>query len=147
MGTRDPKRHLLLITVYLVASLATQATSHFLVAAGHYATIPFLRDPQIVPLGILTMLIQGALLAVAVDRLRPARLADALAFAWWAGLFLVSYIALVEPAKYAAPSIGAWIAVEGAAGFVQFSFYGLLVWAVVRGEARTVGFAAALPPK
>ena len=59
----------------------------------------------------------------------------ALLFAWGAGVFLVSYLALVEPAKYAVPSVGAWLAVEAGAGFVQFTLFGLLL-AAIRTRVR-----------
>ncbi len=48
-------------------------------------------------------------------------------FSWLVGAFIVSYIALAEPAKYYVPSIPLWIAVEGGVGFVQFTLAGLLL--------------------
>jgi len=46
----------------------------------------------------------------------------------------VSYEALAEAAKYGVPSVASWIAVEVAAGFVQFTFYGVLLGLVHRGR-------------
>jgi len=43
------------------------------------------------------------------------------------GLFLVSYIALVAPAKYTVPSVSSWMMVEGLAGLVQFAIFGVLL--------------------
>jgi len=55
-------------------------------------------------------------------------------FAWLVGSILVSYEALAEAAKYGVPSVASWIAVEVAAGFVQFTFYGVLLGLVHRGR-------------
>jgi hypothetical protein len=44
--------------------------------------------------------------------------------AWLFGLFLVSYIALAEAAKYSVPNISEWIGVEFLVGFVQFTLAG-----------------------
>jgi hypothetical protein len=130
-------RHALTVLAYLVATFATQAVSHFGVNAGHYAEVPFLRPEPIFPLGVASMLIQGAALSVlfagrASER-RTGR--DALGFAWLAGSVLVSYIALAEAAKYGVPSAGRWISVEIAAGFAQFTVFGALLGLIHRPRA------------
>ena len=56
----------------------------------------------------------------------------AVKFAWLAGAFLVSYIALGEADKYSVPAVVPWIAVETIAGIVQFTFYGVLLGFVYR---------------
>ena len=55
-------------------------------------------------------------------------------FAWLVGSILVSYEALAEAAKYGVPSVASWIAVEVAAGFVQFTLYGVLLGWVHRAR-------------
>src|SRR5258708_9533337 len=57
------KRHVLAVLAYVVATFITQATSHFGINAGHYAAVNYMRKDTIFPLGILTMLIQGAVLS------------------------------------------------------------------------------------
>ncbi len=73
------------------------------------------------------MLIQGAVLSgVYVNSRFPERgMVGALILSWLFGAFLVSYIALAEPAKYAVPDIATWIMVEFGAGAVQYSLVGL----------------------
>jgi len=48
----------------------------------------------------------------------------------------VSYEALAEAAKYSVPSVTSWIAVEVAAGFVQFTLFGALLGWVYRARVR-----------
>ena len=43
------------------------------------------------------------------------------------GIFLGSYIVLVEPSKYMVPFIYSWIFVEGIASFIQFSLFGIVL--------------------
>ena len=119
----------LAIIIFVIASFLVQATSHFAINAAHYAAIDFMRQDPILPLGVLTMLLQGSILAYLYPLLYRGGtpVVQGLKFGLLMGLFLGSYIALAEPAKYAAPSIGNWIAVEGAASLVQFSLYGILV--------------------
>ncbi len=146
MNTQPPFRTVVLGTLaYVAASFFVQALSHFVVNTSHYAAIPFLRAEPILALGVFTMVLQGVLLSYLFPLvLRGSTIAGsksggttgntarttlraALGFAWLMGLFLGSYIALVEPSKYAAPSIASWIGVEASATLVQFTLFGLLL--------------------
>src|SRR5262245_53577582 len=123
------KKWLLPLGFYVVATFMTQAVSHFVINAEHYAAIPFLRVEPVFPLGILAMLIQGTILAHLYDRLvlPGSSRFEVLQFAWTAGAFLASYIALGEASKYQVPGVVSWIAVELGAAFVQFTIYGVLL--------------------
>ncbi len=128
----------LTVLAYVAATLVVQAVSHFAVNAEHYASVAFMRPDAIVALGLLASLVQGVVLAYLAPRIRlpgPPRV-QAMLFAWATGLILVSYLALVEPAKYAVPSIEEWLAVEAGAGFVQFSLFGLALIAIRAWERR-----------
>jgi hypothetical protein len=131
------KAHALAILAYVAATFAVQATSHFLLGAEHYASVPFMRKDPIIALGLLSMLIQGAVFSAlslrAVRRERAYR--DAMVFAWLVGAVIVSYIALGEAGKYAVPAIDRWIGQEVVAGFLQFSLYGALL-GLVHAKAR-----------
>lgn len=128
------RRYFLAVLAYIVATFATQAISHFAVNVDHYAAVAHIRDEPILPLGLLSMLVQGAVLAFLYGRMvgSAGSLRRAVGFAWLAGAFLVSYIALGEAGKYTVPGIRSWIGVEVAAGFVQFTFYGILLGLVYR---------------
>ena len=123
------KQHALTVLAFIAVTFAVQASSHFVVNTGYYATIPFMRADVVFPLGFLAMIIQGAALSYLYALLpgtgRPV--IDGLRFSLVAGSILASYIAFAEPAKYAAPSIPAWIAVEGLVSLTQFAVFGILL--------------------
>ena len=89
---------------------------------------PSVSDP-IIALGLLVMVIQGVVLSVALSAWRgaAASITDGVIVSLTFGLFLVSYIALVEPSKYTVPSVQNWLMVEGSAGLIQFGLFGLLL--------------------
>lgn len=130
------KQHILTVLGYIVATLATQATSHFVVFVQHYAAVTHIKADPIFPLGLLSMVIQGAALSFVFANSRFARgsLADAIKVAWLFGAFLISYIALAEAAKYSVPNVASWIAVEIAVGFVQFTLIGIVLWLAHRTQ-------------
>ena len=134
MRFRPPFRSVVLGTLaFVVASFLVQALSHFVVNSSHYAAIPFMRAEPILPLGVFTMILQGAVLSYLFPLLRrgdnrsTSTVGSALRFSWIMGLFLGSYIALVEPSKYVAPSVATWIGVEASATLLQFTLFGLLL--------------------
>lgn len=130
------KKHVLAVLAYVVATFATQALSHFGVNAAHYAAVTYLRAQPIFALGVLAMLIQGSIITYSYAQVPEARrsIGHAVFFAWLVGGILVSYEALAEAAKYSVPSVSSWIAVELAAGFVQFTLFGALLGWVHRAR-------------
>jgi hypothetical protein len=121
------KKHILSVLAYVVASFVVQALSHFVLFAGHYATIGFARHDPIFVLGIGSMLIQGAMISLIFARTDWAgtTLGKAVLFSLMCGAILVSYEGMAEAAKYAVPGIAAWIGVETLSGAVQFVLAGL----------------------
>ena len=133
------KRTVLTVLAFLIVSFAVQGTSHFVINVEHYQAIPFTRDAAILPMGLSVMIVQGLIVSFVMLQLWPngARYRDSLAVAGCFGLFLASYIALAEPAKYAAPSISAWVATESLASFTQFLVFGVLLAVIHRPVAAT----------
>jgi hypothetical protein len=133
----------LTVLAYVVATLVVQAISHFSVNAGHYAEVTFMRPNAIAALGILAALLQGVVLSYFAPRIRlpGTPMVQALLFAWMSGIILVSYLAFVEPAKYAVPSVQGWLIVELSAGFVQFTLFGLALAAIRQWTGRTAAEA------
>ncbi|MEW5963237.1 MAG: hypothetical protein AB1749_06695 [Pseudomonadota bacterium] len=123
------RRHILAILGYIVATFATQATSHFAVFARHYAAVPHIKPDPIFPLGLLSMIIQGAVLSAIYANLKlsDGTIWSGVRFAWAFGAFLVSYMAFAEAAHYSVPSVSAWIGVELLVGFFQFTLIGVLL--------------------
>lgn len=88
-----------------------------------------MRSDPIIPLGLLVMVIEGLILTLALAQYAPegVTIGDGVALSLAFGLFLASYIAIVEPSKYAVPSIPAWFLVEGIASLIQFTVYGFVL--------------------
>lgn len=119
---------------YIFASFLIQAISHFAVNTEHYASIPFMREEPLMYFGLLTMFIQGLMLTILY--LKWAKndfsIKQGLKFSLLIGLFFVSYLALVEPDKYNVANVAEWALVEGIAGLIQFSLFGLLLGKFVK---------------
>jgi hypothetical protein len=129
----------LTVLAFMCVTFAVQGTSHFVLNADHFASISFMRPDPILPMGFAVMIIQALIFSFAMLRLWPdgATIQQSLMVSASMGLFLASYIALAEPAKYAAPSIPAWIAVESTASFVQFAVFGVLLGLIYRKRPVT----------
>jgi hypothetical protein len=125
----DVKKTVLGTIAYVVISFIAQALNHFVANKAHYAGIPFMRKEPIMALGIFTMLLQGVILSHVFLTLHRtgATKAQGLKYGLLMGLFLGSYIALVEPSKYTAPSVLSWIAVEGITSLLQFGVFGVVL--------------------
>jgi hypothetical protein len=123
------KKHLLAVLGYIIATFATQAASHFILFKDHYAAVPWIKGEPVFALGLLTMIIQGAILSVVYSwsQFHTGSIVDAMKLSWLLGAFLVSYIALGEAAKYAVPAIPSWIGVEYLSGTIQFTLAGVLL--------------------
>ncbi len=135
------RKHILAVLTYVLATFATQAVSHFGVNAAHYAAVTYLRAQPVFVLGILSMMIQGSIMAYLYAQLPGAgrSIGHAVFFAWLVGGILVSYEALAEAGKYSVPALGSWIAVEVGAGLVQFTLYGALPGWVHRARGLQKG--------
>jgi hypothetical protein len=109
---------------YIVATFATQATSHFLLFKDHYAAVSWIKADPVFALGFMSMIIQGAILSLVYSKsqFRTGAIGGAVKLSWLFGAFLVSYIALGEAAKYAVPAMSTWIM----SGCIQFTLAGLL---------------------
>ena len=114
---------------FMFISFVVQAMSHFVINVEHFSAVEFMRKEPILSLGIATMLIQGAVLSYIYSILTKngSTIWNGIVYGNLMGIFLVSYIALVEPSKYTVPSVLEWIAVETISGFIQFSLFGLLL--------------------
>jgi hypothetical protein len=108
MNARRPLTVLLTVIAYVVATFGVQGTSHFVINAGHYANIPIMRTEPLVPMGLVSMVVQGLIFAWLFPTFNrgghPIR--NGVIFSCALGGFLASYIVLGEAGKYAIPSIG-----------------------------------------
>jgi hypothetical protein len=126
------RRIVLTTLAFIVATFATEGTSHFVINKAFYAGIPFLRPEPIVWMGLLTMVLQGVAMAWMYPRFHDAArpVFSGWRFAMCVLVILGGYIAIVEPSKYVVPSIAQWAWVEGSVAFVQFSLFGVLLGSI-----------------
>ena len=119
--------HILSVLAFMAISFAVQGTSHFVLNKAHYDAISIMRAEAIIPLGLLTMVVQGVILSLALQLWKGSdvSLKDGLIVALGFGLFLGVYIAVTEAAKYDVPSIADWMRVEALASTIQFTVFGL----------------------
>jgi len=133
------KKPILTVLAFMLVSFGVQGLSHFVINADHFATISFIRPDPVLPMGFAAMIIEALIFSFVMSRLWPdgATIQQGLVVSACFGLFLASYIVLAEPAKYAAPSIPAWMIVEGMASFVQFGVFGLLLGLIYQNKAAS----------
>jgi hypothetical protein len=137
------KRILLGTLAYIAVTFVTQGLSHFAINRAHYAAISFMRAEPVFALGILSMMIQGAILSYLYPFYArgSTQVSRGLAYGLLVGAFFVSYPALAEAAKFPVPALLPWIAVEGGTGLVQFGLFGLLLGLLHRKAAPAAAAA------
>ncbi|MEP5155661.1 hypothetical protein [Planktotalea sp.] len=125
---------ILTVFAFGIVSFAVQGLSHFVINVEHFASIDFLRKEPVIPLGLTAMIVQALIFSFVMAKLFPmgASLSQCLAVVASFGIFLGIYIALAEPAKYAAPSIPAWIMFEATASTLQFLLFSIPLWLIYR---------------
>jgi hypothetical protein len=86
-------------------------------------------DDPIVPLGVLSMLIQGAVLAYLYPQIVavPGSVFEGLRFCLLMGLFLASSAVIAEAAKQRVTSLRIWFVVESLYYLIQFLLTGLTI--------------------
>ncbi|GLQ75630.1 hypothetical protein [Vibrio penaeicida] len=119
--------HVLSILTFMVVTFAAQGLSHFVINKDHFDSVGFLRSEPIMAMGFVVMIIQGLIISIGLKAWKDStvRMKDGVIISLLFGSFLVSYIALTEPAKYTVPSISNWILIELTVGLLQFGIFGL----------------------
>ncbi len=121
----------LILTVvgYVLATVLVQGLSHFRINKAHYDVTGFYRERPLAQWGVLSMLVQGAVLSLAYDRAFPENgLLGAFVTSAAFGLFLGSYMALALAGEMKVPSVKKWISIEASASAIQFALAALLMW-------------------
>ncbi len=126
--------HVLSVLAFVVVTFAVQATSHFVLNKAHYDGVGILRGDIIMSLGLVTMIVQGLIMSIALHMWRKGDVAiwDGMTVSLAFGLFLGTYISLTEAAKYQVPSVTDWIRVEALSSSLQFVAFGLLLGLIHR---------------
>lgn len=118
---------------YLLVTFPLGYAWHLVFFKDAYEAFGIYTRPQpIIPLGILSMLIQGPILAGLYARWRGQgpRLASALKFCLLMGLFFASGTAIALAAKSVIANLPLWFGLNFAFTFLQFSLTALVFTAV-----------------
>lgn len=116
---------------YLIISFALGFVWHLKLFKDLYKRLAIYSrlDDPIIPLGFLSMLIQGALLAYLYPLVARSGspIVDGLKFGLLMGVFLASSAVLAEAAKQKTTSLPTWLAVESIYYLIQFSLVGIAI--------------------
>ena len=118
---------------YMLISFPLAYSWHLVFFKNAYEAFGVYTRPQpIIPLGILSMLIQGPVLAYLYPRWRidGARLPSALKFCLLMGLFYASGTVIAVAAKSNIANLPGWFGLNFAFHFLQFSLTALMFAAV-----------------
>ncbi|MFY0596709.1 MAG: hypothetical protein JXQ85_09785 [Cognatishimia sp.] len=129
--------HVVSVVAFMVVTFAVQGGSHFVINKAHFAEIDIMRPQIIMPLGFLTMAIQASIISLALKQWQGAgvTLSHAMILSLAFGLFLASYMAFTEAAKFNVPSVPAWIVIELSTSVVQFLIFGVVLGLIHRAFA------------
>jgi len=114
---------------YIVVTFVIAATWHLLLFKSVYDEIAiFTRKEPIIPLGVLSMLVQSVVFTCLYPRYarggHPAL--EGLKFGAAMGVFLGSYAVLTDGAKFSVSSLGTWLGLESVYYLPQFSIVGVV---------------------
>lgn len=124
------KKILLSTLSYAFVTMAIAAPWHFILFKDLYHSFGiYNRVEPIVPLGFLTMLIQGVVIAIVYPRfyIGGSHYKEAIKFSLLMGLFLYSVSTLATAAKIQVSPMGTWLVIQAAFHIVQFSACGLVL--------------------
>lgn len=123
------KRTVLATLAYAVVTMLIAAPWHFVLFKDLYHSFGiYNRAEPIVPLGFLTMLIQGVVMAILYPRFYKSgsHYKEATKFSLLMGLFLYSISTLANAAKIEVSPMSTWIGIQAAFHVIQFVVCGLV---------------------
>jgi hypothetical protein len=127
------------LAAYVLPTFPLAYSWHMTAFAQHYSALEMLRPDPIIPFGLITMLIQGAIFSWAYpqlfDRTRERWLASGLKAGAVFGLIAWSFAVLAVAAKYRSASTGDFIVLESAFTALQFAVVGPLMALAQRAPA------------
>jgi len=124
------------LLAYLVPTFLLGYVWHLKLFAGLYHDLGIYRPDVIIPLGFSSMLLQGAIFAIAYPRLaeKPWQLSHALQFAAGAALLSWTFTTLAVAAKHPMTSVSRFVMIETCFTVVQFAMVGPLLALSARGR-------------
>ena len=131
----------LALLAYLIPTFILGYVWHLQLFTNYYQALGIYRPDVIIPLGFLSMLVQGVIFAAAYPRLvdQPWRPASGMRFAGLAALLSWSFTTLAVAAKHPMTSVGGFMLIETAFTAVQFAMVGpLLAWSARVGSGAVI---------
>ena len=123
------KKFSLAVLGYMLVTFPLGFVWHLILFKDQYEAFGVYSRPHpIIPLGILSMLIQGPILAHLYPRYRGTgcRMADAMKFCLLMGLFFMSGTSIALAAKSNIANLPAWFIYNFIFNFLQFGLVGLI---------------------
>ena len=116
------RRFVLNLLAYVVPTFVLGFVWHLVLFAQYYRDLGIYRSDVIIPLGLSSMVLQGAVFAFVYPRLvaEPESMTGALRFGAIAALLSWTFTTLAVAAKHPMTSIGGFVAIETAFTVVQF---------------------------
>jgi len=124
---------------YVVITMILGMSWHFIFFKDLYHRLGiYNRAEPIIPLGLLSMLIQGLILSYLYPffQVGARPIPRGIAFSLIMGLFLFSVTTLANAAKISVSSMSTWLLVQSAFHLIQFILAGILL-GLVYGENET----------
>lgn len=124
------KRATLITLAYSIVTMLIAAPWHFVLFKDLYHSFGiYNRADPIVPLGFLSMLIQGAVFALLYPRYcnDKSTLRESVKFSLIMGVFLFSVSTIANAAKIEVNPMGTWLAIQAAFHLVQFLACGVAI--------------------
>jgi hypothetical protein len=134
------RRFALTMLAYVVPTFVLGFLWHLVLFAEYYDALRIYRPDVIIPFGLGSMLLQGAVFAWLYPRLveGPDNIASGLKFAAAAALLSWSFTTLAVAAKHPMTSIAGFVAIETGYTIVQFLLVGPLLALSFRSTRREV---------
>ncbi|HEX6049422.1 MAG TPA: hypothetical protein VFZ21_09135 [Gemmatimonadaceae bacterium] len=131
------RRFALNFLAYLVPTFILGFVWHLVLFASYYRDLGIYRPDVIVPLGFLSMVVQGAVFAAIYPRVvaAPDAVASGLAFGAVAAVLSWSFTTLAVAAKHPMASVPRYLIIETAFTVVQFLLVGVFLALSSRGAA------------
>jgi len=133
------KKHILAILAYILPTFPLGYFWHLTIFADYYKSLEVYRDEIVIPFGILSMLIQGAIWSIVYERLFSGEpiLKGAAKFAMLAFPLAWSFLVIAVAAKHRMASVGGYVLIETAFLVVHYAIVSPLI-AVVYATRKTV---------
>jgi hypothetical protein len=129
-GLMTSRKFWLGLAAYLVPTFALGFAWHLVLFAPQYHTLRIYRPDVIIPFGLLSMFVQGAILSWLFPKVMRANapwIQQGLKFGLQVGLFAWSFSTVAVAAKNAMTSVPLYLALETGFTFVQYAIVGPLI--------------------